>query len=446
MTGLTLLTGAGSLAGGQLIKLKGAAVSAREGFSNLGRTGKIAAGSMTALAGVGLLIALKSWSDQASKLKVNLEAVGRASDEELAQGFLDLEASLAGTDGALDAFRQTAEGNIVAATRMRDALAATGRDTSDLDAILRDAAEGQRQMQEDSEGTDRVLNRLLGTEKDTVDATGDLEGATDDASRSFQDLKDDIDDAVSSLGDFFDETMSQEEAQLRLDSAMGDLRDTLKDTEHRVLDTTDAGRDLRSAIMDATEGIIDWGIAQIEAGRGAEWSRDRVLEKRNALIEELVASGMAKDAAEEYVDQLGLTPQNVTTQFNQVGLAEARAEIDYFISRVNSLDGRTIDIRMGRLPSGETFIDTSIPGTSGRAHGGPVSAGRAYTVGEKGPETFIPTASGTILPNGVTGGSSITINVNASGGADGHLIGEQIVAELVKHKRRVGSLAFEGAV
>jgi phage-related minor tail protein len=49
-----------------------------------------------------------------------------------------------------------------------------------------------------------------------------------------------------------------------------------------------------------------------------------------------------------------------------------------------------------------------------RAAGGPVSSGRAYVVGEKGPEMFVPGQSGAIIPNGgVTGPAinmSITIN------------------------------------
>jgi hypothetical protein len=47
----------------------------------------------------------------------------------------------------------------------------------------------------------------------------------------------------------------------------------------------------------------------------------------------------------------------------------------------------------------------------GRAAGGPVSAGRAYTVGESGPETFVPTGAGTIVPG--TGATSVTYNINA---------------------------------
>ncbi|MGI3168393.1 hypothetical protein ACRARG_04525 [Pseudooceanicola sp. C21-150M6] len=41
-----------------------------------------------------------------------------------------------------------------------------------------------------------------------------------------------------------------------------------------------------------------------------------------------------------------------------------------------------------------------------RASGGPVSSGTSYIVGEKGPELFTPTASGTITPNHAMGGNS----------------------------------------
>lgn len=46
-----------------------------------------------------------------------------------------------------------------------------------------------------------------------------------------------------------------------------------------------------------------------------------------------------------------------------------------------------------------------------RASGGPVEAGHPYIVGERGPEPFIPTSSGTILPNGALGGQTIIVNV-----------------------------------
>ncbi len=50
-----------------------------------------------------------------------------------------------------------------------------------------------------------------------------------------------------------------------------------------------------------------------------------------------------------------------------------------------------------------------------RANGGPVHAGRAYLVGERGPEIMVPKTAGTVLPNGTVpaaqAGVSFTVNV-----------------------------------
>jgi hypothetical protein len=56
------------------------------------------------------------------------------------------------------------------------------------------------------------------------------------------------------------------------------------------------------------------------------------------------------------------------------------------------------------------------PGTTGRASGGPVRGGMPYTVGEDGPELFVPSQSGDIFPNGSgSGGSTIVNNFNFQG-------------------------------
>lgn len=49
-----------------------------------------------------------------------------------------------------------------------------------------------------------------------------------------------------------------------------------------------------------------------------------------------------------------------------------------------------------------------------RAVGGPVSPGRAYLVGEKGPELMVPSGSGRIIPNGQMSGG-VVVNLNLSG-------------------------------
>jgi phage-related minor tail protein len=53
-------------------------------------------------------------------------------------------------------------------------------------------------------------------------------------------------------------------------------------------------------------------------------------------------------------------------------------------------------------------------GLPGRATGGPVTGGRAYMVGERGPEMFVPTASGQIVAGGGGRGAvNVTVNVAA---------------------------------
>jgi methyl-accepting chemotaxis protein len=56
-------------------------------------------------------------------------------------------------------------------------------------------------------------------------------------------------------------------------------------------------------------------------------------------------------------------------------------------------------------------IAEALPGfLPGRAMGGPVTAGRPYMVGERGPELFVPGRTGGIVPNNQMGGSAVTVN------------------------------------
>jgi hypothetical protein len=79
-----------------------------------------------------------------------------------------------------------------------------------------------------------------------------------------------------------------------------------------------------------------------------------------------------------------------------------------------------------------------------RAAGGPVRAGGAYLVGERGPELMVPKSSGNIVPNhqlgaAIGGGSPINLTVNVGAGADGALIGRKIVEEIRRYERMSGT-------
>jgi phage-related minor tail protein len=75
-------------------------------------------------------------------------------------------------------------------------------------------------------------------------------------------------------------------------------------------------------------------------------------------------------------------------------------------------------------------------GLPGRATGGPVTGGRPYLVGERGPELFVPTAAGRIEP-GIGAGPrevrvSITVNARPGESADAMRQSSRQVARAVR--------------
>ena len=95
-----------------------------------------------------------------------------------------------------------------------------------------------------------------------------------------------------------------------------------------------------------------------------------------------------------------------------------------------------------------------LPGIGGffRANGGPVSAGKSYMVGERGPEMFVPNAGGRVVSNSDMGSSTnVVVNVDASGSSVegdeqrgkelGRLISVAVQSEILQQKRPGGLLA-----
>ena len=87
------------------------------------------------------------------------------------------------------------------------------------------------------------------------------------------------------------------------------------------------------------------------------------------------------------------------------------------------------------------FGGGSVP-IEARASGGPVSGGMPYIVGEEGPELFVPSASGSIVPNG--GGNSVTINLNnpvVRDDSDIRRISESLAGLVGRELRGMGAFA-----
>jgi len=66
----------------------------------------------------------------------------------------------------------------------------------------------------------------------------------------------------------------------------------------------------------------------------------------------------------------------------------------------------------------------------GKAAGGPVNAGTTYLVGERGPELFTPSGSGSIIPNHKLGGGGGSVNITVNGAIDPESTARQIITLL----------------
>ena len=109
-----------------------------------------------------------------------------------------------------------------------------------------------------------------------------------------------------------------------------------------------------------------------------------------------------------------------------------------------------------QIPTDTNLSGTFVPSLSGDgfANGGRPPVGQASLVGEKGPELFVPSRAGTIIPNNKLGGitNNIVVNVNMEGGVDvqggeeegrqlGRLIAVAVQSEIIQQKRAGGLLA-----
>ncbi len=121
----------------------------------------------------------------------------------------------------------------------------------------------------------------------------------------------------------------------------------------------------------------------------------------------------------------------------KVSLGELAASV---VSAVDALAGTTLGGGSGTLADA---LASAVGGLFGgaRADGGPVAAGAAYLVGERGPEVFRPVMSGSVDPAGGAGGG-VTVNVSVGqGGAPALLRSEAQVAAALQRAVALGRRA-----
>ncbi len=187
------------------------------------------------------------------------------------------------------------------------------------------------------------------------------------------------------------------------------------------------------------------------------------LEKTNKLKQEAIDKDKKQkeqaDKLREKYMQIGKSIEEGIVSNLTDAVMGTKTLAEAAISVLNDLKRKIIEVAIQRAISG---IGEKIGGFLGdifvgkRANGGPVSAGGAFLVGERGPEILqMGSRGGTIIPNNAIGGGAttnnmITVNVDAAGtsiqgnGSDadqlGGLIASIVQATIIDESRAGGLL------
>ena len=166
-----------------------------------------------------------------------------------------------------------------------------------------------------------------------------------------------------------------------------------------------SGLGQEEAVAQATAAQIAES-AKVLAVKGREYARIAAFEAAMALGANATAeerNAAARAAAQVAIDSWGAASEAV--------VASDQAATDAMLGNHTTLTDQVVD-DAGRMVSGieshlsslaskdwQIDLDYSQHGAPPRQHGGPVSAGRPYKVGEVGEEIFVPSQSGSVVPN-----------------------------------------------
>lgn len=164
---------------------------------------------------------------------------------------------------------------------------------------------------------------------------------------------------------------------------------------------------LKSGI--AAGGAGGFSVGQLQEGLRALQSEEfknafkdfQVAVNDNAATTE-TANVRIKESFKDMADKTLSAMQNLASSLKGGG----------FLDILGAVIG--LGMQLGSIGAFGKGISTKINSLPGRAMGGSVMGGKAYMVGENGPEIMVPGRGGAIIPNHALGGSAITVHVEAS--------------------------------
>jgi TP901 family phage tail tape measure protein len=129
----------------------------------------------------------------------------------------------------------------------------------------------------------------------------------------------------------------------------GELTGALKEGVRNLNLRTEAGREARGVILNAVDAAIEHGAAVAEETGSVNKGARAVAEHIRELKEQAIKAGISKEAINDYIEQLNLTPEQIRTAIKLLGIDTALTQITGLGNSIAALPSqKVIDIVVRR--------------------------------------------------------------------------------------------------
>jgi len=339
-------------------------------------------------------------------------------------------------DGAMDDLSESMDR--VRRETIRRELDDMGVSIADLDDGLRETVLGAYDLEAALEALPRHLRPVEDASDDTADGLRDVEAAADDAAGS-------VDTFRQALDELYGEARDLEEAHRDLLDELANLEDQFDDTTGTLDIHSEAGRENRESLQQAAEAVGEHASAVYDSTGDIREARGAADEHYDSLLDQAEAAGISRDAVEDYLEELGLTPEEIETAI-RLESGDAEASLQRITQRISELpDSHTVRVRTsgaGIPPSGGTggggggggqqSTSAEVRHTGGIAGSGGVPTRRVQVAGSLASDEVpaILERGELVVPNA---GTSAAAPVASGGG------GGDVVAELRRLREQLGT-------
>ena len=214
--------------------------------------------------------------------------------------------------------------------------------------------------------------------QDAASGSDDLSGALAGVEDQAEDTRTSVERLTDAFNDHIRVNLDAESAAIRVEDGFANLTDTLEENGGTLDRNTEKGRNNEKAIIDQAGAILDEVTARHEQGDSLSEILPLYDRQVGRLREVMSQAGLTEDEIEDYIETLGLTPEQIATRvIADTGTAEsAIARVTQMIGRIPTLTTATVGVRTRDLlhsgghvePSGNIrkFHDGGTVGSFGR--------------------------------------------------------------------------------